>query len=121
MILFAAAPQALLRLYNAPAEVISMGASYLRLYALTVLLLAPAAVLPSQLSGKHSFILVIVLGAAVGLFSIVVKLLFVTVFRFGMAGTGIVDALSTVAVSFMPFLMIPVKSYSKTFAPRIQK
>lgn len=119
MILFAADPQVLLRLFASPAEVISMGSSYLRIYALVVLLLAPIAVLPSQLSGKHSFILVVVLCAAIGFFSIILKLLFVNVFRLGLTGMGVADALSSFALSFMPFLMIPVKSYSKAFASSI--
>jgi len=96
-----------------------MGTTYGRAFALPILLVAVIAALPSQLSGKHSFILVMVLGAGVLSICSFAGIILSNVFGMGIAGSGIIDGLSFAVSSVMPFLMVPVKSYSKAFAPSI--
>ena len=112
-------PQVWLRSTGAPAEVFSMGISYARMFFLPVLLVSVIIALISQLSGKHSFILAMALGAGILVIASFIGVALVRIFGMGINGIALTDGLSFAVSSVMPFLMVPVKSYSKAFAPSI--
>lgn len=112
-------PQLWMSFTGAPAEIFSMGMSYARVFVLPALLVAIIAALPSQLSGKHSFILAMVLGTGVMVISSFAGMILVRTAGLGINGIALADGLSFAVSSVMPFLMVPVKSYSKAFAPKV--
>ena len=112
-------PQLWMRFMGVPDVVFNMGVGYTRMFILPVLLVAIIAALPSQLSGKHSFILVMALGAGVMAISCIAGIILVRSAGMGILGIALADGLSFAVSSVMPFIMIPVKSYSKAFAPSI--
>ena len=104
-----------LRFMGTPAELIDMGISYARMFVLPVLLVALIAALPSQLSGKHSFILIMAAGAGIIVISILSGIILVRAAGLGILGIALTDGLSFAVSSVAPFLMVPVKSYAKAF------
>ena len=123
LILIAAAylfmPQFWMRFMGVPAEVFSLGISYARTFILPALLVSVIVALISQFSGKHSFILAIALGAGVISLAGFIGVASVRIFSLGLSGISVTDGLSFAVSSVMPFLMVPVKSYSDALAPKV--
>ena len=112
-------PQFWMSFMGVSAEVFSMGISYARMFFLPVLLVSVVIALISQLSGKHSFILAMALGTGILVIASFTRVALVRIFGMGINGIALADGLSFAVSSVMPFLMVPVKSYSKAFEPHI--
>ena len=112
-------PQVWMSFMGVPDVVFNMGVGYARMFILPVLVVAIIAALPSQLSGKHSFILIMALGAGIIIFGSFIGIALVRIANFGILGIALTDGLSFAVSSVMPFLMVPVKRYANAFAPSI--
>lgn len=100
------------------ADQLAAATPYMRIFALTVILAAAAAALPCQLSGRHSFILTTAVCIGICIFCWFGSAV-VYIFRPSLSVIAVFDGLNFATTSVIPFLMVPVKSYSKAFAPSI--
>lgn len=120
-LIFVVSPQSVMKYYQIYDDAaVSFGVSYARLLGISVLVSCIVAMLIAQLSGKHSFVLQMVLGGGM-LFACVFALTFMFAMNLSTAVLAIVDGLYYALGGFAPFLMLPVKTYSADLAPAPQK
>lgn len=118
-LIFIFAPQLVMGSMTSDAEVIGIGVLYARLFTVSVILVCSAAALAAQLSGKHSFVLQMILGGGM----IVVSAIAVGILPalgLGVVPLAVADGLSYAFGAIVPFLMLPVERYSADLAPAMQ-
>lgn len=120
-LIFVVSPQSVMKYYQIYDDAaVSFGVSYARLLGISVLVSCIVAMLIAQLSGKHSFVLQMVLGGGMTtVTTLTVRI--VRTMNLGTAPLAIVDGLCYALGGFAPFLMLPVKTYSADLAPAPQK
>lgn len=106
----------ILTFYGTGSDVIELGIRWMRISALVLLLVTPISALPAQLSGKYSFVLTMAVCGGItltcGLLSLIIPLC-----GLGINTATAIDYVGFFASGIAPFLMIPIKRYSESFAP----
>ena len=115
--IFLFAPGSLLRAVNTPTEIMSMNMGMLRIFAVMVFVIALTGGLIAQLVRKYSMILTLCLGFGLQVFSVIFLFAGVVVLGMGVLPVGLAGDIEFAACRVLPFVMIPMTRYYKSFNP----